>query len=294
MPERDWRDACTAAPLAALMSERYCPRMNARANLGRAWLLAALAAAGCLDALPPDGSARCAIGPQICPTNYYCAGNNTCWRLGHAPDLSIPHDLAARSCADAGDCGVVADACNDAPTCESSFCVLHPKANGTICAATTNACQEPGRCTDGVCGTITTAKDGTDCTMPTNPCHAPGKCKSGVCGAETVYPDGHQYDTSSYIFRCCGGQPARLDQSPNCGACGIQCHTGFGCTQSGSSDPRAWWCQCGGINNNCFSNCCTVPDNLCSPSNCQTPATCVGCPAGSICEAADPHYFCHY
>jgi hypothetical protein len=54
----------------------------------RFFLFAALLVGGCLDASLPNGRARCAAGATRCPANYYCAADDTCWRLGAGPDLA--------------------------------------------------------------------------------------------------------------------------------------------------------------------------------------------------------------
>ncbi len=229
------------------------------------WFAAAIFFAGCLDARPPDGSARCGPARARCPRDYYCAGDGRCWRLGAGPDLSVAADLAADRCAGVRCDDPAPDRCHEAPACVDGACVAAVKQNGAICADATSACQLPGRCSDGVCGPVTKA------------------------------PDGYQYDTSDYKRRCCGGQPARLDQSPNCGACDIKCADNFVCTNLGATNEKQYWCTCGGFNSACWSGCCALPDNVCSPSTCQDPADCAHCPAGSTCDASQPpHYYCHY
>jgi hypothetical protein len=255
-------------------------------------VLAAAALASCLDALPPDGRAMCAPPPDRCPSDFYCAVDNTCWHLGRAPDLAF--DLSVALCNpqnEGATCGAIPDACHDAPTCKGSVCTPNPKPDNTVCADLGTPCKNLGRCTAGVCSTPTNVADGTPCTTPTNKCHAAAMCTGGVCGAEPVLPDGYQYDTSDYKFRCCGGQPASLDQSPNCGACGINCN-GFACTAGG---PMQYWCACSGANSDCWSKCCTTLGHICSPSDCQSTASCVGCPTGSVCVPdMTSHYYCHY
>ena len=51
----------------------------------------ALALAGCLGVDSPDGALRCSDVPKrACPEGFYCfAGDNTCWRYGHYPDLGV-------------------------------------------------------------------------------------------------------------------------------------------------------------------------------------------------------------
>lgn len=57
------------------------------------WLvLAAFVVAGCLQAEAPDGLLTCSDVPgRLCPENYYCAPDKTCWHNGHAyfvPDMA--------------------------------------------------------------------------------------------------------------------------------------------------------------------------------------------------------------
>ena len=56
-----------------------------------------LAVAGCLDITSPDGTLTCSDVPdRACPHGFYCLGaDHTCWREGHWPDMSGPHDFAS-------------------------------------------------------------------------------------------------------------------------------------------------------------------------------------------------------
>jgi hypothetical protein len=62
------------------------------------WLsLAALllCAIGCLESDAPDGTLTCSTVPgRLCPQNYYCAPDHTCWHNGDpfkmAPDFAFP------------------------------------------------------------------------------------------------------------------------------------------------------------------------------------------------------------
>jgi hypothetical protein len=251
-----------------------------------------VALTGCLEnALPGDGRAVCAQGPERCPPGYYCATDNTCWRLGEAPDLS--EDFAV--CPVEGEpCGVDNDVCHDAPTCKAGVCTPNPKPDNTVCDDPKMVCKDPGVCIKGVCGAPTNSKDGTSCTTPADRCHLAGTCTGGVCGAETTLSDGFQYDVSNYKFRCCGGQEAQLDQSPNCGACGIKCRNNNNCVAGG---PMQYWCACvSGANTDCWSGCCTTNGHICSPSDCNVNiAHCITCPGGASCvEDMTTHYYCHY
>ncbi len=50
-----------------------------------------LALAGCLGVDSPDGALKCSDVPKrACPEGFYCfAGDDTCWRYGHYPDLGV-------------------------------------------------------------------------------------------------------------------------------------------------------------------------------------------------------------
>jgi hypothetical protein len=262
-------------------------------GMARAALFALIFLGGCFNSLPGDGRARCNANPaQACPHGYYCAVDGRCYHHGVVPDLSFAQGPCSAQ-NEGAPCGPAPDACHDAPTCQSGACAPNPKADDTPCADPGNPCKKPGVCKSGVCGAPTDAPDHTPCTTPTNPCSAPGECTAGVCGSETPRQDGYQYDTSDYKFRCCNGQPARLDQSPNCGACGIACGAGQGCTNAGASNNMQYWCTCNS-SALCWSGCC-AGTTICSPSTCGNPAYCINCPGGATCTPdMVTHYYCHY
>jgi hypothetical protein len=253
--------------------------------------LGVVALAGCtLDALPGNGRAICAQPPERCPDGYYCAPDDTCWRLGQAPDLSADYS----ACPDEGTpCGVAPDACHDAPTCKGGVCSPNVKKDGTVCADPKMPCLDPGLCANGVCGAPTNKKDATPCTTPMNPCIAPGTCTGGVCGAESQRQDGYQYDMSDYKFRCCLGQPSTIDSATNCGACGLACLDGNTCYHYAGMQ---YWCTCPGDSSKCMYGCCSFdnPMNYCAQSTCGNPAHCRPCPGNATCTEGSPHYFCHY
>jgi hypothetical protein len=68
----------------------------------RALVSLALCVSGCFSPVFHNGSTQC-DAQQHCPDGYYCAGDNTCWKMGSSPDLSIakPHDMSM-SMADMG------------------------------------------------------------------------------------------------------------------------------------------------------------------------------------------------
>jgi hypothetical protein len=90
-------------------------------SVARGMMLGALLLAGCIKVNPADGAFVC--GPASkCPDGYYCAGNNTCWHMGHAVnlDMSMP-DLLQPSCAATMSC-MVNQACKQASDCATGSC----------------------------------------------------------------------------------------------------------------------------------------------------------------------------
>jgi hypothetical protein len=80
-----------------------------------------LSACGCLSASLPNGRASCASSAPRCPSEYYCAADNTCWRNGSGPDLlsAAGRDLWLESPSD----GFVADLPTPVLTpCPGLFC----------------------------------------------------------------------------------------------------------------------------------------------------------------------------
>jgi hypothetical protein len=69
-----------------------------------------LALAGCFPVEPQDGTVHCSVGEHRCPSNYFCAADDTCWRNGHDAgasdganqDASMMLDLGPPGCAQAG------------------------------------------------------------------------------------------------------------------------------------------------------------------------------------------------
>ena len=57
-------------------------------------VLLAVALAACAPS-PADGLLACNPTGKACPDGYYCANDGTCWRTGHAPDLSAGGDMPA-------------------------------------------------------------------------------------------------------------------------------------------------------------------------------------------------------
>jgi len=142
--------------------------------------------------------------------------------------------------------------------------------------------------------------DGIECAHSADPCQRSGTCSAGKCSPIGQVDDGQPVVSGgAYLDRCCGGHAVKLNSDDNCGGCGIQCHNGFHCINSGATNDRMWWCGCS-TNADCWSNCCgtgNTPNSaakVCSPSTCGATALCQGCPLGSSCEMTDPHYYCHY
>ena len=214
--------------------------------------------------------------------------------MSMAPDDLTPGPDLAGFCATAADgttCGS-ADSCNDAPTCAGGVCVQHPKADGTVCAPTTNVCKSAGTCKSGVCGAITNKAAGVVCNPKSNACHTDGTCDgNGTCGAQGVRPTGYQYD-GNYQDRCCSGTPTNIfTDVHNCSVCGLDCNGGSCLAIHGQH-----YCSCTS-NAQCWSKCCSIaygtPD-VCAAGNCATNQP-IPCPGNGI-ESNNSigPYYCHY
>jgi hypothetical protein len=173
------------------------------------------------------------------------------------------------------------------------------KSDGTVCAPTSNPCQQAGHCVGGACQPISNVADGTSCGKASDACHIAPTCKGGACQPQGTQPEGYNYDSADYLARCCGGAPVKINTTQNCGACGIACRNGNGCVSDGNN--MQWWCACRNVNTDCWSNCCATgivmgtQSPVCSPSTCGSNAQCTSCPGGSHCDTQNaPHYWCHY
>jgi hypothetical protein len=96
-------------------------------GLASALALAVAMAGGCLDAALPNGRARCAAVAPRCPSDYYCAADDTCWRAGSGPDLSValaPPDMAAGAAAghDLSSSDLAGGDVGRVPACAGLFC----------------------------------------------------------------------------------------------------------------------------------------------------------------------------
>lgn len=187
-----------------------------------------------------------------------------------APDLLPPADL-------------------ETPDLLSGPCI--GVADGTVCAATTNPCKSPGRCSGGACGAVTDKPAGTVCAPKSNACHTDGTCDGkGACGPQGVRPNGYNYD-GVFLDRCCGGNPVRVDTAQNCGACGITCN-GASCLLTRGE----YYCGCSS-NAQCWSKCCSTAYGqpyMCAAGNCATNQP-IPCP-GNATNTNNPNgpYYCHY
>jgi hypothetical protein len=149
-------------------------------------LLVALASvASCLQFSPGDGALHCSTAGRQCPSGYYCADDNTCWKNGHTP-TTPPPDMAGApdmlpmnmSCMLPSDCPAPTQACL-VSACIQSMCGLISATQGV---APPNA-QVAGDCQKHVCdanGNLTAAKDSTN--IPSDPT---GGCNTPSCNGST-------------------------------------------------------------------------------------------------------------
>ena len=154
--------------------------------------LIGLALAGCLRITPADGLLQCSTIGRQCPTDYYCAGDNTCWHNGKGPttggdDMSVGDagsvdspDLAPQlmSCMLPSDCPMPTQGCL-LPACIQGVCGLVAAPAGTTPAQI----QVKGTCQKLVCDSSGNAAPMTDTTNV--PADATGGCNTPSCTGPT-------------------------------------------------------------------------------------------------------------
>src|SRR5689334_15899571 len=70
--------------------------------MSRSSAFAVLALSGCFSPEPPDGAFTCNPGARPCPSGYYCATSNTCWKLGHDAGIVGCANASVALCEDFG------------------------------------------------------------------------------------------------------------------------------------------------------------------------------------------------
>jgi hypothetical protein len=130
---------------------------------------------GCFSPSYDNGRLRCSVPDGKCPSGYYCAVDDFCWKEGQTPqiDMSVP-DIAAAN----------GRACTIGSQCTSGNCIDGYCCNSG-CSSSCQACDVSGNL-----GTCTTVAAGLPHGSRT--CTNQGQTCGGSCDGNTAtctYPD---------------------------------------------------------------------------------------------------------
>jgi hypothetical protein len=248
-------------------------------------IVLALAGSGCLQITPADGALHCSTVGSKCPSGYWCASDNTCWHLGHAPvvslapDMSVPLDAATPGPSDDGGRVTMGISCmmpSDCPVspswcllvgCIGGTCALVAQPEGTVLP---DNLQVPHDCQKLACNATGQAQPMADPTdMPLDPS---GGCNTASCngGSVTLVPTPAGTACTKIASGVCNGKGS-------CGACkpgDVQCASNTQlqtCSSDGSQWMNSMTCQsCS--NANCVALCNAADFPQC---NGNTQVTCV-------------------
>jgi hypothetical protein len=114
---------------------------------------------GCLSSPLPNGRALCASGKTACPSDYYCAGDNTCWRVGSGPDMSFArgNDLAAGMSGDMTPSGCAGLFCDSFESDVATSTSISSAAGTTLWSLDGAILQYAGVDIDGTTGALGTS-----------------------------------------------------------------------------------------------------------------------------------------
>lgn len=245
---------------------------------------------GCLTPDPPDGAFRCSPTGKACPSNYYCAGNGTCYRDGHVwSDPDGGSSTGKRQ----------GEPCSATDTCDTGHCVDGYCCN-SACDGQCQACDVSGSL--GTCMTVMGPPHGSR-----TPCNNTGTLCGGSCDglqATCVYASDTTVCGAACDGRCDGaGGCSSGDEGacPNGFACGASlcktscasdsdCQTSFTCV--GSSCVRIGESDClDGVDNNGDGKI-DCADPTCVDRATCVPAVAVGAEVGylDVSGCSDPSY----
>jgi hypothetical protein len=226
-----------------------------------------------------------------------------------APDVAFDAGPPGPVCAGAADCPATNNPCVQA-ICAAGKCSTAPKADGTVCAASSDPCKSDGVCAVGSCGAqiAKSCDDGNACTTdsclpgkgcawsPTtaacddgNPCTA-GEVCGVVAGKGVVCQGGKPVDGAA---ACDDKNPCTTDSCDvakgciHAGKVGTPCDDGSACT-SGETCQASGACQPAGgpacdDGNPCTKDSCDVATKLCN----FVPQNGVTCDDGQLCTSGD-------
>jgi hypothetical protein len=226
-----------------------------------------------------------------------------------APDVAFDAGPPGPVCAGAADCPAINNPCVQA-ICTAGKCSTAPKADGTVCAASSDPCKSDGVCTVGSCGAqiAKSCDDGNACTTdsclpgkgcawsPTtaacddgNPCTA-GEVCGVVAGKGVVCQGGKPVDGAAACDDKNACTTDSCDVAKGCihtGKVGTPCDDGSACT-SGETCQASGACQPAGgpecdDGNPCTKDSCDTATKLCN----FVPQNGIPCDDGQLCTSGD-------
>ena len=226
-----------------------------------------------------------------------------------APDVAFDAGPPGPVCAGAADCPPNNNPCVQA-ICTAGKCSTAPKADGTVCAASSDPCKSDGVCTVGSCGAqiAKSCDDGNACTTdsclpgkgcawsPTtaacddgNPCTA-GEVCGVVAGKGVVCQGGKPVDGAAACDDKNACTTDSCDVAKGCihtGKVGTPCDDGSACT-SGETCQASGACQPAGgpacdDGNPCTKDSCDTATKLCN----FVPQNGIPCDDGQLCTNGD-------
>jgi hypothetical protein len=137
-------------------------------------------------------------------------------------------------------------------------------------------------CGNGACLAAVPEANGTVCEAARNPCEEPARCSGGACGGHPRRPDDSPWGGGGFN-RCCNGNAIVVNTAAHCGGCDINCRTG-----SCRGALGRFYCACS-TNAQCAPGICRTQSpnaNLCACENNGD------CPAGMRCVdvSFNPNY----
>ncbi len=278
-------------------------------------------AARCADPAQGCMGSPCTVRLSCEEHGETCGNTGTCVSVETTPSMLVDGsfgDIAAPpSCGRPGQaCCSIGAPCSDGMSdCVSGTCTQclagsesccdngTARTNGTVCAAASDPCHQPGTCTDGACSTVTESPDGTECAAAAGPCDMPSVCMAGACTAQRA-PEGTQCgaaaDPCSLPSTCVAGActPQRAPDGTMCAMAAGTCNAASVCMAGAcvpQNLPNGTVCamatggcmQNGTCNNGTCTGTTSLPDGtVCTMSGnpCQRDGTC----SGGVCSGTTP------
>jgi hypothetical protein len=257
----------------------------------RRLLTVVLALSGCFSPHYDNGYLACNSGR--CPSGYYCASNDTCWKDGTMPTLDMTAESSVGTDLSPSPSGDLAprrrhqgESCTPTDVCDTGNCV-DGYCCDTACTDACTACNVSG--IEGTCSPLSAGAapvGARTCNMqPASTCGHDGTCDGmGRC---RNYPNGTACSTPSCNVATGDFKPASLCDGN--GAC-VATAT-YNCAPYKCQDTTQCWPTCGSDNTKCSgSNSCvnglcgTIPNGRTCSANAQ--CTSGYCVDGYCCNVA--------